>query len=254
MPQRQPVRGLGPGNGLDSPGRLIVRTTRLFLSSFGWLAAVILAVSAPGKLATQAALSAAGLSPNGLAAYFVTYATDLAWNALLAGAVIHGLSARLRNSNLPGWSRSLAFGWKLWPVMLWNVFRVEITVLLWSLLLIIPGIIATLRLFLTEAIVVLEGAATPDALARSRDLTRGRLWRVALALCPLVPIGAAHLYATFRSLEASPFAMAAVDSVFTVFDQWGVAAALLIYLSVAPSAGVKSAPASPKASPGSPRR
>jgi hypothetical protein len=54
------------------------------------------------------------------------------------------------------------------------------------------------------------------------------------------------MYAAFRSLQVSSLLMAAVDSVLTIIDQWGTAAALLIYLGVAPQPLPKPAPAASK--------
>jgi len=218
----------------DSAPRLIVRTTKVFLSSWPWLAAITLTVSVPGKLAVQGILAAFEISPESLLSYFVAYATDLVWNALIAAAVIYGVAVSLRTGRLPAWRTTLRQGRTLWAMMLWNDFKVEITVLLWSLLLIVPGIIATLRLILVQPIVVLDRDTSPDPLSHSRKLTQGRLWRIALALLPLIPLGAAHLYAAFRTLKISPFVMVPIDSLFTILDQWATVAALLIYLGVAP--------------------
>jgi hypothetical protein len=231
---REPIRIDPSSEPFQSTPRLISQATRLFSSSLAWLSIVTLVVSLPGKFFVQLLLSAFELPAEGAAAYLITYATDLVWSALLAATVLHGLGAKLRSGKLPPWQTSLAWGWRAWGTMLKNVFKVEITVVLWGLLLIVPGIIAMIRLILTEPIVAIEGPGPPDPLRRSRELTEGRVWRVALALAPLVPIGIVQMYAVFRSLQISPFLMAAVDSVLTILDQWGAAAALLIYLGVAP--------------------
>ena len=116
-----------PTEPFDSAPRLILRTTKLFLHSLPWLAAVTLSVSIPGKFAVQAILAACDVSPEGLLSYFVAYGTDLVWNAFIAAAVIYGLTVSLRTGKLPRWRTTLVEGRSLWGVMLWNDFKVEIT-------------------------------------------------------------------------------------------------------------------------------
>src|SRR5262249_43889006 len=110
-------------------------------------------------------------------------------------------------------------------------FKVEITVTLWGALIIVPGVMAMVRLAFVEPVVAMEG--DPDPLARSRELTRGRRWRIFGVMGPL---GLIELFGSFvvlnRLEEAvrSRIVLACADSVLAVVSQWMTVAALLMYL------------------------
>jgi len=61
--------------------------------------------------------------------------------------------------------------------MLWNSFKAEVTIALYTLLLIVPGIIKHVALLFVEPVVAVEGDLTANALRRSEELTAGRRWR-----------------------------------------------------------------------------
>ena len=118
--------------------------------------------------------------------------------------------------------------------MLWNQFKVEITVGLWSLLLFVPGIVAMVRLALTDPVAALE-TRHPDPLARSRELTEGHRRRIFFVLLPLGALGLAGSYLGLKWVLWSGYSrwvMALSDSLYAVGAQLATVAVLLVYLGL----------------------
>jgi hypothetical protein len=216
-----------------SPVALWLRATRLFAAGLPMLAAISLLVFIPAKLAVQSFLYLLDLPKEGILAYALSSLGDLVFGALVAPAVIYALVARLRTGKPARIGDALRWGRRLWGKSLWNEFKMEVTVMLWSLLLFVPGIVAWTRLALTDAVVAIEGDRTREVLARSSELTEGYRWRILLALLPGVPIALAHLYVLLRVMQYSPWLAPFADSLFSVADQWLTAAIVVIYLGVA---------------------
>lgn len=214
-------------------GGLIVRATRLFFATLPFLAATTLAVYLPLKGALQMICYAFDIPLEGILAYCLMDAADLVVSALVIPAVVYGLVTRLRTGRTPAMSEALRWGRRQWSRTLWNKFKVEITIAIWSLLLVIPGVVAMIRLIFTDVVVGVEGDDEREPLARSRALSTGHGWRILLALLPAAPLSAAHMYATLRMVQIAPVAMVPVDALFSVLDQWMNVAILLVYLGLA---------------------
>src|SRR5262249_48012782 len=131
------------------------------------------------KLLVQLACSALDIPPEGLASYVLMDFSDLVLGSLAIPAAIHGLTTGKPIASC------LRHGRRLWGRMLWNKFKVEITVALYTLLLFVPGLIAMAKLAFTDAIVAMEGEREPEPLAKSTELTAGRRWRVFFVVTPL---------------------------------------------------------------------
>ena len=150
-------------------------------------------------------------------------------------AVVYGLVAKFRGGQTAPVRESLRWGRRQWGKTLWNMFKVEVTVALWGALLVIPGLVAMVRLVFTGAIVAIEADRETEVLARSRILSRGHGWRIFLVLLPLM---AASLLGTFLILGAfeqaaySRMVMALADSLLSVAGQFTTVAVLLMYLGV----------------------
>ena len=214
----------------DSAAGLLVRSLRLFLARLPFLAAVTLAVFVPGKLFLQLVCEALDVPPEGLASYLLMDVSDLVLSAWAIPAAIHGL----RTGASAG--ECLRFGRRLWARMLWNKFKVEITIALYTLLLFVPGLIAMARLALTDAVVAVEGDGEP--LARSSELTAGRRWSVFFVVAPLAILDLAGSFYLLGKLGAahSRWMLAAVDCAWAVVSMWMTVAGLMMYLGVAPKA------------------
>jgi hypothetical protein len=222
-----------PVQPFDSVGRLLRDATRLFFANLRFLSVVTLAVLLPGKLLLQLACYLLDVPAEGVISYLVMDSGDLVFSALVAPAAIFGLVTFLRSGKPCPVGEAFRWGRRQWGKTLWNQLKVEVTVTLWSALLIVPGIVAMLKLIFTEPIVAIEGDRETEVLRRSRELSAGRRWRILLALLPALPLGLAHMYATLRALQISRGWMVPVDSLFGILDQWMTTAVLLIYLGVA---------------------
>lgn len=223
---------------LESAPRLLLRAARLYLAELPFLAALALAVMLPGKLLLQFLLFLAGVPPEGVLAYVLLDLSDLLLGSLVAPATIYAIDSGLRTGELPPFHDCLSAGFRLWRRMLWNQFKVEITVGLWTLLLFVPGIVAMVRLSLTDAAAALE-VSHPDPLARSRELTEGRRWKIFFALLPLGLLGLAASYFGLKWVAWSGYSrwvIAVSDSLYAVGAQLATVLTLLIYSSLAAAA------------------
>jgi hypothetical protein len=74
--------------------------------------------------------------------------------------------------------RTFRFALSRLPAILWVTIITSIVTIIGFILLIIPGIIALVRLTLTPAVVVVEDVRGTSAVSRSWNLTAGNFWRV----------------------------------------------------------------------------
>jgi hypothetical protein len=232
-----------PTEPFHSAYRLLFRTAVLFFSNLRFLTGITLLVYLPAKLALQFVLYVLNVPTDGIVTYMALDLSDLVLSALVIPAVVYGLVARFRGGRTAPMRESLRWGRRQWGKTLWNMFKVEVTVALWGALLVIPGLVAMVRLIFAGTIVAIEGDRETEVLARSRVLARGHGWRIFLVLLPLM---AASLLGTFMILGAfeeaahSRVAMAVADSVLSVGGQFTTVAVLLMYLgAVRPAAPAK---------------
>jgi len=208
--------------------RLLARSAALYFEELPRVAAVTLLVFLPAKLALEWLCAALEVADSSVTAYVLSGLSDLILGALAAPAVVYLLVARLRAGRPAPVGQSLRWGWRLWGRSLWNVFKMEVTVGLYTLLLIVPGVVAMVRLAFTEVVVGVEGARTADVLGRSRELSAGRGWRIFFVLAAL---GLVELLA-WGGLLRLHLGMALTDSLLAVVSQWSLAAVLLMYLGI----------------------
>jgi hypothetical protein len=221
-----------PAEPFASAPTLLARSAVVFFSNLQFLAAITLVVYLPAKLAIQFASYVLDVPTSGILSYIFLEVSDLVLGALAVPAVIYGLVERFRGRRAP-MAECLRWGRRAWARMLWNQFKVDITITLWGALLIVPGILAMVRLIFVEPVVAIEGDSAADPLERSRGLTRGRRWRIFFVIAPLA-IG--ELVGSFLALHWLEDAMrsrallAVGDSLLSVGGQWTTVAALLMYL------------------------
>jgi hypothetical protein len=211
-----------------SAPKLLARSAVLYFGTLPQVAAVTLIVFVPAKLALEWLCWALGAPEGGVLSYALSAVSDLVLGALAAPAVVYLLVGRLRTGRPAPIGESLRWGWRLWGKSLWNTFKMEVTVALWTLLLIVPGVVAMVRLAFTEVVVGVEGNRTADVLGRSRELSAGRRWRIFFVLAA---IGLVELLAWGGVLRLG-LGMALTDSLLAVVSQWNVAALLLMYLGI----------------------
>ncbi|HYW41672.1 MAG TPA: hypothetical protein VE959_02370 [Bryobacteraceae bacterium] len=217
----------------DSVGGLLLRSTRLFFATLPFLAAVTLVVMVPGKLLLEFTCYVTNVPSEGVLSYLLMDMGDLVFGALVMPAAIYGLVMKLRTGKTAPTGESLRWGRRLWGKSLWNMFKVEVTIMLWSLLLVIPGIVAAIRLIFVDPVVAIEGRPSSEILERSRQLCAGHGWRILVALLPAVPINLLHLLASLRALQYSRWLMPPVDGLFAVAEHWMTAVVVLMYLGLA---------------------
>lgn len=223
-----------PIQPFDSAMGVLLRSLRIFFANFAFLATVTFVVFLPGKLLLQFIGYLLDIAPEGILSYVLMDLSDLVLGSLVAGAVIYGLIARFRSKPAPI-GECLRWGRRQWGRMLWNTFKVEITVSLWSLLLFVPGLIAMVKLAVTEAVVAIEGDRESAPLARSTELTAGHRWRIFATMLPLLVLdfGASWLVLNAaHGLSSSRLALAAIDSLLSVGGQLTRVTMLMIYLGL----------------------
>src|ERR1051326_3356317 len=142
-----------PAQPFSSIGTILLRGTRLFFSNLPFLTWVTVAVALPTKLLLQFVCYLADLPSDGWASYLVMDVADLVFSALVMPAAIYGVVMNLRTGKPAPFGEAFRWGWRQWAKSLWNRFKVEITIMLWGALLIVPGIVAMVKLVFTDAIV-----------------------------------------------------------------------------------------------------
>jgi hypothetical protein len=223
-----------PAEPFNSALRVLVRSVTFFAACLPFIATVTLAVYIPGKLLTQFIAYVLDIPVDGALSYVLLDISDLVLGALAVPAIVYGLVGRLRTGRTPPVGECLRWGKRLWGRMVWNKFKVEITVLLWSLLIFVPGIIAMVRLSLTDPALAVEGDGCADPLKRSRELTAGHGWRIFFVLAPLGILDTAGSFLVLGALAQQPRWMLALgDSAMAVVGGWTTVAVFLIYVGLA---------------------
>ena len=223
-----------PTEPFHSVFRLLARSAVLFFANLRFLAAVTLLVYLPAKLALQFVLYLLDVPTEGIVTYFALDLSDLLLSALVIPAVVYGLVARFRGQAVP-LRESLRWGRRQWGKTLWNMFKVEVTVALWGALLVIPGLVAMVRLTFAESIVAIEAARQTEVLARSRTLSKGHGWRIFLVLLPLMAaslVSSILILGAFEQAAYPRVVVAVADSLLSVGGQFATVAVLLMYLGV----------------------
>ena len=216
---------------------LLRQTFQLFFANLPFLAGVTLGVYVPGKLAIQFLAYLLEIPTDGLPAYGLLVTGDLLLGALVVPAVVYGLVQRFRGTDARP-AEALRWGRRQWLRTLGNDLRVEITIGLYLLLLVVPGILASLRLAYVEVIVAVEGDTQADPLPRSEALARGRLWRIVGVMLPLGVINGAATFLLldrFPGIAASRPLLAIAESLLALIAQLSSVAALLMYLGSIPA-------------------
>jgi hypothetical protein len=224
-----------PTEPFHSAFRLLARSAVLFFANLRFLAAVTLVVFLPVKLALQFVLYLLDVPTGGIVTYLALDASDMVLSALVIPAVIYGMVAKFRGGQTASVGESLRWGRRQWGKTLWNMFKVEVTVALWGALLVIPGLVAMVRLIFADVIVAIEADRETEVLARSRVLAKGHGWRIFLVLLPLGVVGLVGSFLVLGACEEavdSRVVMAVADSVLSVGGQWTTVAVLLMYLGV----------------------
>jgi hypothetical protein len=224
-----------PVEPFHSVPRLLLRSLTLFGSNLHFIAGVTLLVFLPATLALQLAYSMLNVATEGILSYFLMSAGDLVFAALAVPAILYGLTFKLRDGKFPPLGESLRWGRRQWAKTLWFTFKMEISILLATLLLVVPGIIKAIDLIFTETIVAIEGDRTRDVWARTRSLAHGKRWRIFWVMLPLSILGEVGGMLVLRAISgaaSSHLLLAVADSLLAVVGQLSTVAVLLLYLVI----------------------
>lgn len=112
------------------------------------------------------------------------------------------------------------------PYVLTSILRTVFT-LLWTLLLIVPGIIYIVRTAFYGVIVVCEDTSYRAALARSKEVTKGKFWPVLGTL-----VGLSFLTVIPAQILSALFTGMATDAPFGITLAAGVASAIVTSLAL----------------------
>lgn len=222
-----------PTSPFVSPLPLLVDSVRVFFANLPFLAAVTLVVYVPGKLATQFLCYLLDVPFEGILSYFFLEISDLLLSALVVPAIVYGLVQRFRTGRPAALAESLRWGRRQWLKTLANQIKVEITIALWGALLVIPGVVAMVRLIFADVVVAVEADLERDVLGRSTRLAQGRRWRIFLVLLPMLILDFTAMFLVLDRVQGathSRVAFAIADSVLAVAGQLTTVAALLMYL------------------------
>src|ERR1035441_1699905 len=222
-----------PTEPFASPLPLLGDSVRIFFATLPFLAAATLVIYLPGKLATQFLCYLLDIPFAGLLSYFVLEISDLLLSAIVVPAIVFGLVHRFRTGRPAALAESLRWGRRQWLKTLVNQIKVEITITLWSALLVIPGVVAMIRLTFANVVVAIEADLENDILGRSTRLAQGRRWRIFLVLLPMLILDLAATFLVLdrvRGITHSRVAFAIADSSLAVAGQLTTVAVLLMYL------------------------
>ena len=214
-----------------SPLPLLRDSLRVFFSNLPFLAAATLVIYLPGKLVTQFLCYLLDIPFAGVLSYFVLEISDLLLSALVVPTIIFGLVHRFRTGRAPALGETLRWGRRQWFKTLANQVKVEITIALWGALIVIPGVVAMVRLTFVDVVVAVEADLEHDVLGRSTRLAQGRRWRIFFVLLPMLVLNLAAFLALDRvGAPNSRVAFALADSILAVAGQLATVAVLLMYL------------------------
>jgi hypothetical protein len=107
----------------------------------------------------------------------VSNVIELAFGPLYVGAILHAAS-QLKQGLHPTYRQSMSYAAKRSFKLLLTRIGTGFIVLLGLIVLIIPGIVLSLRFALIDAIVVLEGLEGVSARNLSMKLTKGKEWQI----------------------------------------------------------------------------
>lgn len=224
-----------PVEPFTSAPRLLLRSAVVYLKGLPFLAGMTLLIVLPVKVAVQLVLSLLDAASSPTLSNLASVFSDLLAEAFLVPAVLFALVAQLRTGRLPAVGDMLRWGRRQYVKTLWNEFRAEITVALYTLLLIVPGIIWYVKLIFTETIVAIEGDLTSEVLDRSRRLTEGRRWRIFAVIAPISVLSLAVNALVLYGLRPAPdrwYEAVAAETALSLIGLWSTVAAFLMYLGL----------------------
>lgn len=176
-----PLRQMGIGEMIDAAVKLYRRD---FLALIGIVAIVLVPVTFAQVWVTQMMLGPAATVPTEEAAIqllvvgLIFFAVQfLIVQPFLVAAVARAAADAYQGEDV-SIERTYRYALSRLPAILWITVLTTVVTLIGFILLIIPGIIAFVRLALTPPVLVVEDVRGTKALRRSWNLTKGNFWRL----------------------------------------------------------------------------
>lgn len=207
-------------------------TLRIFGQNLGFIASILLIIYLPGHLIYQIAAAAFEIPSNGVLSILLLDAVDLVLSSIAIPAIVYGLVCTPAIGPALRWSR------RQWGRMLRQQTLADITVLLYGALLIVPGVIAMVKLAFVPVVVAVEGDRSVRPLERSRELSKGQFWRIAGVLLPLSLMdGAAGflLLGRISGVDNARVFFSLAECGLAIVGQLSTVATLLLYLDAIPA-------------------
>ena len=217
---------------------ILAATLRIFGANLGFIASVVVVIYLPGHLIYQIAAATFEVPSSGVLSILLLDAVDLVLSSLAIPAIVYGLVCTPAIGPALRWSR------RQWGRMLRQQTLADVTVLLYAALLIVPGLIAMVRLAFVPAVVAVEGDRSARPLERSRELAKGQFWRIAGVLLPLSLVeGVASflLLGRISGVDSARVFFSLAECGLAVVGQLSTVAALLLYLDSLPAVQKKTA-------------
>lgn len=131
-----------------------------------------------------------GNEPNHLAINFGNLVLQVLLGYVLTGAVTFGVVRQL-SGNPASMGETVSQGLSMLGRTIATGIVCAVRIFLFSLLLIVPGIMETARLYVAMPVAIMEGKGVGDSIERSKALTLGSRWQVFGAWVIVIVIGLA---------------------------------------------------------------
>jgi hypothetical protein len=178
----------------DRLGSLVGRSFVLFARCLAPISAIVLLFLLPTNLLLEY-LSYEVFDPDDFASLLRTSSIIEVFIGPLYSSAILLVLFGIRRGDGPEVGRALRGAVRLWSRVFLARLLAGLVILLGFVALVIPGLYFTVRYALVDVVVVREDLGPVAALARSRELTEGRFWRIAggVLLLASLPLGAGLL-------------------------------------------------------------
>lgn len=155
---------------------IVAETLRLLVRHFDLFTLIALTVWLPGHLIINYIdffATAKGAADAGARGFRIGLMVEGAFGPLVVAATL-GALARITRGEPASYAQAMRHGFATWPRLFIARLVASVFVLAGLIALVVPGVLALVRLSFVDALVVLDGAPLTSALRASNALTAGR--------------------------------------------------------------------------------
>jgi hypothetical protein len=216
-------------------GDVLTPTLKIYRDNFPLIAKIILTSAVPLVL-LQSIFTLAGLDEGW--EWLAQSLMNVAGGSLLAGALIYALVKFLRSGVNPSVAESYGWGLKKWLTLLGCTICFNFITSIGYLLLIIPGVILSLKYALVIPVAAMEDTGVTDAFTRSDDLTKGYRWQifgtqfVLGALVLLISIVTTYSYGSIDGMAKSFLWLMIYGITMQILQSATIVLSFFIYLGI----------------------